>query len=142
MLKRKCIAGAFLMFAPAILWADDLTGSNRFVCTSWHAARCTADGICESAPPWKLNIPDFVRLDLGAKVIATTAASSEDRTTHIEGAQRANGVIVLHGQQGERAWSWVINEASGEGTLTISSQGDGVTIFSACTPIERLEKAQ
>ena len=139
MLKRKCI-GSVLLLLPTALLADDLTGYTRFVCTSWHAARCTADGVCESAPPWKLNIPDFVRLDLGAKVIATTAAASEDRSTQIDGTQRANGLIVLHGMQGQRAWSWVINESSGEGTLTTSSDGDGVVIFSACTPIERLEK--
>jgi hypothetical protein len=139
MLKLRCI-GTVLFLVPAALLADNLTGSTRFVCTSWAAARCTADGVCESAPPWKLNIPDFVRLDLGAKVIATTAAASEDRTTQIERTQRANGLIVLNGMQGQRAWSWVINEASGEGTLTISSEGDGVTIFSACTPIEQLEK--
>jgi hypothetical protein len=60
--------------------------------------------------------------------------------TQIDGTQRANGLIVLHGMQGQRTWSWVINESSGEGTLTTSSDGDGVVIFSACTPIERLEK--
>jgi hypothetical protein len=113
MLKRKCIGSLFFLL-PTVLLADDLTGSTKFVCTSWQAARCTADGSCENTPPWKLNIPDFVRLD--------------------------NGLIVLHGVQGQRAWSWVINESSGEGTLMINSEGEGLTLFSTCTPIERLEK--
>jgi hypothetical protein len=139
MLKQKCI-GSLLFFLPTMLLADDLTGSTKFVCTSWQAARCTADGTCETTPPWKLNIPDFVRLDLGAKMIATTGSASENRTTPIDGAQRDNGLIVLHGVQGQRAWSWVINESSGEGTLMINSESEGLTIFSTCTPIERLEK--
>ena len=124
---------------PAALCADDLTGSQRFVCTSWHAARCSADGTCESQPPWKLNVPDFVKLDLASKTIIRTSAGPEDRSTRIDVATRANGLILLHGLQGERAWAWVINETSGEGTLAITSPGDSITMFSACTPIERLD---
>lgn len=139
MLERKCI-GALLLLVPTALLADDLTGSTRFLCTSWQAARCTADGTCENTPPWKLNIPDFVRLDLGGKMISTTGGSSENRTTQIDGAQRSDGLILLHGLQGQRAWTWVINESSGEGTLMINGDGEGLTLFSTCTPIERLEK--
>jgi hypothetical protein len=124
---------------PGTLCADDLTGSQRFVCTSWQAARCSADGTCESQPPWKLNVPDFVKLDLASKTIIRTSAGPEDRSTRIDAATRTNGLIVLHGQQGERAWAWVINETSGEGTLAITSQGDSITMFSACTPIEKLD---
>jgi hypothetical protein len=128
--------------APVAAFADDLTGFDLFVCTSWHAARCSADGTCDNAAPWRFNIPDFLRLDLPAKVITTTAAHSEERTTPIDGVQRADGLIVLHGRQGDRAWSRVIKETSGEGTLAVSSEDAGVTIFSACTPIEALTKSR
>ena len=137
-MRTKHALALALGLLPAAAFADDLTGSAQFLCTAWHAARCTADGSCDSSAPWKLNIPDFVRLDLDGKRMTTTASHSEERSTPIEGFRRDEGLIVLHGQQAERAWSWVINEVSGEGTLTISSKGAGVTIFSACTPIESL----
>lgn len=120
------------------LRGDDLTASDRLLCTAWHAARCTAAGDCEATEPWRLNIPDFVRIELSGKTMTTTAAHSETRSTPIGSVHRNDGLIVLNGQQGERAWSWVINEASGEGTLSISSEGAAIAVFSACTPIESL----
>jgi hypothetical protein len=52
--------------------------------------------------------------------------------------ERSNGMILLQGVQGERAFSWLISEATGEGTLTVSSLAAGLTVFTVCTPIEKL----
>ena len=51
---------------------------------------------------------------------------------------REDGTIVLQGRQGERAYSWLIVEATGEGTLTMSTPGEGITVFTLCTPTENL----
>jgi hypothetical protein len=88
--------------------------------------------------PWKLNIPDFVRLDLKGKRIQTTATSSEKRETPVQTVQRANGMISIQGAQGERLFSWLISEASGEGTLSVAAHGQGVTVFTVCTPVDKL----
>jgi len=128
---------AGLLYCGAV-FADDLTGSDSLLCYGLSAARCETGEVCESVEPWKLNIPDFVRLDLKGKRIQTTAASNEKRETPLQTVQRANGTISIQGSQGERLFSWLISEASGEGTLSVAAHGQGVTVFTVCTPVDKL----
>ena len=120
------------------VFADDVTGSDSLLCYGLSAARCETGETCESVAPWKLNIPDFVKLDLRGKRIQTTAASKDNRETPLQTVQRSNGTILLQGQQGERAFSWLITETSGEGTLSVAGVGQGVTVFTVCTPVDKL----
>ena len=119
--------------------ADDVTGSDSLLCYALSAARCELEETtCSVKEPWVLNLPDFLKLDLDAKRATTTEASGELRETDIRTVERSNGTILLQGVQGERAFSWLITEATGEGTLTVSALGAGLTVFTVCTPIEKL----
>ena len=126
-----------LLYCGAV-FADDVTGSDSLLCYGLSAAKCETGEACQSVEPWKLNIPDFVKLDLRAKRLQTTAASKEQRETPLQNVQRANGTILIQGSQGERLFSWLISEASGEGTLSVAAQGQGVTVFTVCTPVDKL----
>jgi hypothetical protein len=119
--------------------ADDVTGSDSLLCYALSAARCEIEETaCAIREPWRLNLPDFFKLDLDAKRAVTTEASGDFRETDIRTVERSNGTILLQGVQGERAFSWLITEASGEGTLTVSAPSAGLTVFTVCTPIEKL----
>ena len=130
------------MLATALLssslWADDLTDSDSLLCYGWSAAVCHIEGECDETTPWQLNMPDFLKIDLEAGIAETTATAPEARETEIQTLEREDGFIVLQGRQGERAFSWLISEASGEGTLTMSTPGEGITVFTLCTPTEGL----
>ena len=127
-----------LLFCGAAL-ADNVTGSNELLCYAHTAARCEVeDGTCAIKTPWQLNLPDFLKLDLRAKRAETTEASGEVRQTPIRTVERGSGTILLQGIQGERAFSWLIVEATGEGTLTVSTPAAGLTVFTICTPIDKL----
>ena len=131
-----------LMFATALLsnslWADDLTGSDSLLCYGFSAAVCSIEGECETTTPWQLNMPDFLKLDLEAGIAETTETAPEARETEIQMLEREDGTIILQGRQDERAFSWLISEATGEGTLTMSTPEEGITIFTLCTPTENL----
>jgi hypothetical protein len=75
---------------------------------------------------------------LRGKRLQTTAASNDERETPLQTVQRDNGTILIHGSQGERAFSWLIMETSGEGTLSVAGHGQGVTVFTVCTPVDKL----
>jgi len=120
------------------VWADSLVDSNNFLCTGWSAATCTTEGECDVTEAWRLNMPDFVTVDLEAELLLTPEASDEPREAEFEIRRRDEGLIVLQGIQEDRAWSWVINETSGEGTMSISSDSSNVTVFTVCTPTEGL----
>ncbi len=126
-----------VLYCSAV-FADDVTGSDSLLCYGLSAARCETGEACEAVEPWRLNIPDFVKLDLRGKRIQTTAASNDQRETPLQTVQRSNGTILIQGTQGERAFSWLITETSGEGTLSVAGVGQGVTVFTVCTAVDKL----
>ncbi len=128
---------AGLLYCGAVL-ADDISGSDSLLCYGLSAARCELGEACEAVTPWALNLPDFVKLDLRAKRIETTAGSSDQRETPLQTVQRDNGTILIHGSQGERGFTWLIDEISGDGTLSVAGHGQGVTVFTVCTAVDKL----
>lgn len=132
------LLGVAALCVSCVAAADELTGSDSLLCYALSAARCEHGGSCTEREPWELNLPDFLKLDLKAKRATTTEASGSLRETAIRTVERGNGNILLQGVQGERAFSWLIAEASGEGTLTVSSLAAGLTVFTVCTPIDKL----
>lgn len=135
--RALAAAVAGLLYAGAA-FADDVSGSDALLCYGLTAARCETGEACQAVEPWQLNIPDFVKLDLRGKRIQTTAGSPEQRETPLQNVQRSNGTILLQGVQGDRAFSWLIDETSGEGTLAVAGHGQGVTVFTVCTAADKL----
>jgi hypothetical protein len=138
MVMNRFVLTAFvctMVLATSPLLADDLTGSDRFLCTSVLATSCGDDGECESAPPWELNIPQFIRVDLDAKTISTTKTSGENRSTEIKSIERENGLIILQGSEQGRAFSFVITEKTGMSSIAVARDGLAVAVFGACMPM-------
>ena len=125
-----------LILSARVASADDLTGADRFLCVPVQAAVCVEDGECAVDLPWNLNIPQFIEVDLGAKRLATTTASGLNRETPVEHLRRGDGTIVFHGFEMGRAFSWVIDEATGHVTVAVAADGLAVSVFGACTPLD------
>lgn len=132
--------GALLIVAaaPAAL-ADDLTGSNRFLCSVVTISRCYIDGCMDDTPDGAL-VPQFVNVDLGAKLLSTTPASGQNRTTPIETLRREGGLIVLQGFQNGRAFSFVIGEKSGNASVAIARDEIVLAVAAVCTPAAAEQK--
>jgi hypothetical protein len=97
---------------------------------------CTGDQECESGPPWAWNIPQFVEVDLETKMLSTTEASGENRTTPAEVLRREDGVIVIQGMELGRAFSIVVSENLGSMSASIAAEDLTVSVFGACTPLQ------
>ena len=121
--------------AGTAAFADDLTGTDKFLCTVVQATRCGSDGVCDSGPPWKWNIPQFIEIDLAAKQLRTTKASGENRSTPIKNLERANGALALQGVEAGRAFSFVIVEETGELSVAVATADFSTSMFGACTPL-------
>ena len=130
------ILGATLaMIAAMPVAADDLTGADRILCAPGEVTICAMDGECTSGPPWEFNVPDFIEVDLEAGLLKTTEASGENRQTPIPRIIREDGPIVLQGLEMGRAFSFFIDEASGELTAAAARDGLFVGAFGVCTPL-------
>jgi len=114
--------------------ADDLGGADRLLCASLTATRCTADG-CTTDRPGAWNIPQFIEIDLAKRLLKTTAASGQNRSTPIGTLTRSDGRISIQGMEGGRAFSFVIDEASGELNAAIATATGANVVFAACTPL-------
>ena len=84
--------------------------------------------------PWEVNVPRFLDFDLKKKRIGTTEASGENRVTPIQSMHEQEGAIYLQGVEQGRAFSIVIDRASGVMSVAVARQYLTVTGFGACTP--------
>jgi hypothetical protein len=132
---RSLVLVFSILVLPALAVADDLTGQQLFLCTPVQVNLCTDDGKCINDPPWELNIPQFIEVNLKDKKLFSTKASGENRSTPIRTVLNEGGYIFLQGVEGGRAFSWVIEENSGMASVAVAADGKTVTVFGACTPI-------
>ena len=94
---------------------------------------CFEDGECIDAHPWELNIPQFVVIDAKKMTLSTTKASGENRVTPIRTMKREKGKMIAQGIEQERAFGFIIDEASGLLTASVARDGLSVSVFGACT---------
>ena len=121
------------LLAACIVSAENLEGVDEMVCAAGHAQICLETGDCYSTTPWELAMPDFVVIDIQKKTISTTKVSRLNRATEFTGVEKSDGVIFLQGIEYGRAFSFVIDEATGRMTVAVSLDGMSVTVFGACT---------
>ncbi len=137
---KRCVRVLFLIALVALalspsVRADDLRGAERLLCAATEATICSEGGDCQTASPRQLNIPDFIEVDLQAKLLRTTQASAENRQTPFLSLSRTNGLIVIQGFENERAFSFNIDETTGALTAAVARPGLFVGAFGACTPL-------
>jgi len=136
MRQLKYLAVAMLILVPSgAALADDLTGATALLCAPDHMTICASNEECTSDPPEELNIPSFIQVDLEGKTLSTTKASGENRVTPIKHVERGDGLIIFQGIENGRAFSWVIDEATGTVSVAVAVEHAGVVIFGACTPM-------
>jgi hypothetical protein len=132
-LRKAAISVLGVLLAGAV-GADDLTGEDKFLCAPASVIVCFDDGLCESAAPWELDVPQFINVDLDKRSLSTTKASGENRVTIVDTVRRADGRIYLQGVDRGRAYTFVIDEETGFLTVTVARDYLTVSVFGACTP--------
>jgi len=131
-MRRMAIALAG-MLTGGMGQADNLEGVDKMICAAAQVQICIENDTCYAAAPADLNMPDFVVIDTGNKSISTTRASDENRSTSFTYVDRSDGLIYLQGIEGRRAFSFVIDEATGYMTVSVARDGFAVSVFGACT---------
>ena len=131
-MKRIAMGLAGLLAAMSVQ-ADDLGGVDRMLCAASQVQICFELDTCYAATPWELDVPDFVVIDLKKKSVSTTKSSVRNRSTTFSSVAKQSGVIYLQGMEGGRAFSFVVNEATGRMSVAVSRDGLSVSVFGACT---------
>lgn len=132
-ISRSLVIG-IIAAVPLIAEADNLTGTERFLCASTQVTFCDAYWGCDSGPPSLWNMPSFIQVDLAKKTLSTPRTSAEQRRSQFTHLARDNGRIFIQGMENGRAFSLVIVEETGSASLALALDGATVTVFGACTP--------
>jgi hypothetical protein len=136
-MKTRILIGiSIVLFTSAGAMAENLTGAEKILCAGIQATYCDTSGACEVGMPWQWNMPEFVEIDLEAKIVSTTQAAERLRQTPIRTLERGNGEIYLQGVENARAFSFVIDEATGVASIAIAADGMTISVFGACTPVQ------
>ena len=134
-MKKIHITLALLLISATGV-ADDISDSGKFLCSTSQLVVCFEEGDCVTMQPWEVGVPQFVVVDTKKKVISTTKASGENRSTPIRTLQREDSTIFLQGVENGRAFSFTIEEQTGLLTVAVSRDGLTVSVFGACTDTE------
>ena len=129
------LAGAGLLLSGVAL-TDDVSESEEIVCAPAELHVCIENDRCYVSSPADLDVPEFVVIDIDRQTISTTKASNDPRSTSFANVRRENGLIYLQGVENERAFSFVIDEATGRMSVALSSDGIAVNAFGACTDVD------
>lgn len=130
---KKIISGITGLLAVGLVLAEDVSGLDRILCSAGQVSICFENGECFSTQAHELGMPDFVIIDTDANTISTTKASGQNRSSPFSKVQRVEGALFVQGMEGGRAFSIVIDEATGLMTAAVSRDGVTVTAFGACT---------
>ena len=131
-MKKLAIVLAGAAFAAPAL-ADNLEGVNKMICAVAQVQICIENDQCYSVSAADLDVPDFVVIDTKKKVISTTKSAYEQRSTPFTYVDRVDGLIYLQGVEGRRAFSFLIDEATGRMTVSVARDGMAVSVFGVCT---------
>ena len=138
-MKRLVIAafGVLGVCALGSARADDLTGVDRFICSTGPVSACCDEGSCATGTAAELGVPQFMEFDLKQKRISATKASGLNRTSAIESVKRENGNLVMQGLENGRAFSFVVDEKQGSLSAAVAVVDAGCTLtgFAWCTPL-------
>ena len=119
--------------ACTVAQADNITESDRILCSMSKLMLCVEDGACFPLSVLDVDIPQFLVVDLKKKTITPTEASSDDRVSKVENLVRDNGRTFLQGVENDGAYSILIEDDLGRFTGSISRDGITVSVFGACT---------
>ena len=136
-MKNFAITVAAMLFTSAAI-ADDLSDTDKLICSTGHASLCYEEGTCTSMVAFDVGIPDFVLVDLDKNTLSTVGTIDLKRSSAIDHLTRESGVIHIQGNELDRSFSIVIDETTGRMSAAIATNGLTITTFGACTDADAL----
>ena len=128
------VAGIALVSTTAL--SDNVTGTSRLLCSQGQVMVCLHSAECAIVASAMVETPQFVVVDTREKIVSTTKASGDGRSSKIGNLTREGGLIMAQGKHDERVFSFVIDEATGTFTGSVASDGYTINSFGFCTNAE------
>ena len=139
-MKATVVAGVVLAVLvvippqPSVGAAGKLDGSAPMICGTTAVTECGADGRCQRGTATDVNFPAIFQVDAGGRKLRNLHANTGQQGTEspIRNVAHANGKMILSGAEGERGWSVLIHEGTGQMSAAVAGDGEGFVIFGQC----------
>jgi hypothetical protein len=128
--------GMTTAFVPLAAYAEPMDGSKNIVCSVVDVVGCTESGQCTEGSARSFELPQFLIMDAGKKVIrAAYEAGQKDISSPVKNVENSGDHLILQGVENGRGWDIAINTKTGN--MSASGVGDAVSflLFGACTAL-------
>ena len=125
--------GMAIVLFPAAALAADLDGKASLVCASIDVVGCANGPGCHEGSADEFDLPQFLFVDFEKQHVHGTDETGIDVVSEVRNSEITEEQIILQGIENHRGWTMTIDR--GDGDMTLSSSGAGVSfmIFGACT---------
>ena len=127
-IRNLVVAGLALLSLPAL--AADFDGSKPLLCATQSALDCARGDDCAAGLPEDIGAPSFMRIDLAKKSVI-----GPQTTTEILLLDKSGKQLLLQGREAGFGWTIVVDQPSGELTVTLTNRNGAYVLYGACTPI-------
>ena len=125
----RLLAAAALALAPATARAAGIDGTKPLVCDLVDAAQCDGAATCTGVTPAEIDLPGPVHVDFAGKRLHS---ADDQRSSPIVSMEAQETQLLLQGHDGGRAWTMVIDRASGHLSATLTDVEDVFVLAGAC----------
>ncbi len=127
-IRNPVLLSLSLLAVPAL--AADFDGSKPLLCATQSALDCARGDDCAAGLPEEIGAPSFMRIDLAKKSVI-----GPQTTTEILLQEKSDKQLMLQGRESGFGWTIVVDQPSGELTVTLTNRNGAYVLYGACTPI-------
>jgi hypothetical protein len=125
-IRNLVLSGLTLLATSAL--AADFDGSKPLLCATQSALDCARGDDCAAGLPEEVGAPSFMRIDLAKKSVI-----GPQTTTEILLQDKSGKQLLLQGREGGFGWTIVVDQPSGELTVTLTNRNGAYVLYGACT---------
>jgi hypothetical protein len=125
-IRNRVLLSLSLLAVPAL--AADFDGSKPLLCATQSALDCARGDDCAAGLPEEVGAPSFMRIDLAKKSVI-----GPQTTTEILLQDKSGKQLLLQGREGGFGWTIVVDQPSGELTVTLTNRNGAYVLYGACT---------
>lgn len=125
-IRNRVLLSLSLLAVPAL--AADFDGSKPLLCATQSALDCARGDDCAAGLPEEIGAPSFMRIDLAKKSVI-----GPQTTTEILLQDKSGKQLLLQGRESGFGWTIVIDQPSGELTVTLTNRNGAYVLYGACT---------
>src|SRR5262249_16466890 len=122
------VSGALVTLAALPASGGDFDGSKLLICAPAEAMDCAAGDGCDKSTPAQVGAPAFIRIDAAKKAVI-----GPKRTSTIQFVEKTDEQLVLLGTELGYGWTLVLDQDTGQMSLTLVNRDGAFVLFGACT---------